>query len=183
MYITRVWISFSRLTKLASWIQHFHSPSQKTTGQKYRKGLSEREKTLARLASGFVYLLANPEFHSHLASGYPHPWYLCCFIIWVVPALWGMLRTDVSMVASGSDCIGCKLLVHMSQIWTGWWVENKSLVFTTALLFQAYWHSPHYPDSGWLAQRTAAYWHHVWSKSGTLLLVLVSIVFFVGCIH
>jgi hypothetical protein len=26
------------------------------------------EKTLARLASWFVFLLANPEFHSHLAS-------------------------------------------------------------------------------------------------------------------
>jgi hypothetical protein len=25
------------------------------------------------LASGFVFLLANPEFYSHLASGYPHP--------------------------------------------------------------------------------------------------------------
>jgi hypothetical protein len=31
------------------------------------------EKTIARLTSGFVILLANPEFYSHLASGYPHP--------------------------------------------------------------------------------------------------------------
>jgi hypothetical protein len=31
------------------------------------------KKTLARLESGFVFLLANPEFYSHLASGYPHP--------------------------------------------------------------------------------------------------------------
>jgi hypothetical protein len=30
--------------------------------------VSEREKTLARLASGFAFLLANPEFYSHLAS-------------------------------------------------------------------------------------------------------------------
>jgi hypothetical protein len=28
----------------------------------------EGEKSLARLANGFVFLLANPEFHSHLAS-------------------------------------------------------------------------------------------------------------------
>jgi hypothetical protein len=54
-------------------IQYFHSPSHKTTDQKYRKGLVRRGKKLARLASGFVFLLANPEFYSHLASGYPQP--------------------------------------------------------------------------------------------------------------
>jgi hypothetical protein len=37
------------------------------------------EKSLARLASGFVFLLANPEFYSHLASGYPHPWMIFLF--------------------------------------------------------------------------------------------------------
>jgi hypothetical protein len=31
------------------------------------------EKSLARLASGFVFLLANPKFYLHVASGYPHP--------------------------------------------------------------------------------------------------------------
>jgi hypothetical protein len=31
------------------------------------------EKTLARLASMFLFLLAKPEFHSHLPNGYPHP--------------------------------------------------------------------------------------------------------------
>jgi hypothetical protein len=36
--------------------------------------VSEKGKKLARLASGFVFLLANPKFYSHLASGYPHPW-------------------------------------------------------------------------------------------------------------
>jgi uncharacterized ion transporter superfamily protein YfcC len=42
--------------------------------QKYRKSKREEEKkNLARLASGFVFLLANPEFYSQLASGYPHP--------------------------------------------------------------------------------------------------------------
>jgi hypothetical protein len=50
----------------SNWHQYFHLPSLKTTGHKHRK--SEREKTLARLASWFVFLLANPEFHSHLAS-------------------------------------------------------------------------------------------------------------------
>jgi hypothetical protein len=33
--------------------------------------VSEREKK--QLANGFVFLLANPEFYSHLARGYPHP--------------------------------------------------------------------------------------------------------------
>jgi hypothetical protein len=42
--------------------------------------VSEREKKLARLASGFVFLLAKPEFYLHLTSwqvpsGYPHQWY------------------------------------------------------------------------------------------------------------
>jgi hypothetical protein len=66
---------FKTLAKLV-WrvVQYFHSPEQKTTGQKHRKRVSERGKKLARLASGFVFLLSNPEFHSHLASGYPHPW-------------------------------------------------------------------------------------------------------------
>jgi hypothetical protein len=32
-----------------------------------------RKKTLAKLASKFKKLLANPKFHSHLASGYSHP--------------------------------------------------------------------------------------------------------------
>jgi hypothetical protein len=37
--------------------------------------VSERGKKIARLASGFVFLLANPEFFAfgELASGYPHP--------------------------------------------------------------------------------------------------------------
>jgi hypothetical protein len=44
----------------------------------YIEIVSVREiKTLARLASRFLFLLANPEFYSHLASwqvsGYPHP--------------------------------------------------------------------------------------------------------------
>jgi hypothetical protein len=34
----------------------------------YIEIVSEREKTLARLASGFAYLLANPKFYLHLAS-------------------------------------------------------------------------------------------------------------------
>jgi hypothetical protein len=32
------------------------------------------KKKLAKVANGFVVLLANPEFYSHLVSGYPHPW-------------------------------------------------------------------------------------------------------------
>jgi hypothetical protein len=37
------------------------------------------KKFLARLASGFVFLLAKSEFYSHLASGYPHPWVINLF--------------------------------------------------------------------------------------------------------
>jgi hypothetical protein len=64
-----VWIIFSR--HLPNWRVHqyfFHLPSQKTTGQKYRKGKWERKKKLARQVSGFVFLLGNPEFYWHLAS-------------------------------------------------------------------------------------------------------------------
>jgi hypothetical protein len=48
-------------------VQNFHSPSKKTAGQKYRK-CERLKQILARLASGFAFLLANPEFHSHLTS-------------------------------------------------------------------------------------------------------------------
>jgi hypothetical protein len=33
------------------------------------------KKTLASLASGLLFLFADPKFYSHLASGYQHP---CC---------------------------------------------------------------------------------------------------------
>jgi hypothetical protein len=61
-----VWISRHSPNKRVD--QHFHSPRQKTSGQKYIKGQQDGKKTLARLASGFIFLLANPEFYSHLAS-------------------------------------------------------------------------------------------------------------------
>jgi hypothetical protein len=36
--------------------------------------ISRREKkTFVKLARWFLFLLAKPEFHSQLASGYPHP--------------------------------------------------------------------------------------------------------------
>jgi hypothetical protein len=40
---------------------------RKQLAQKIER-VSERGKNLARLASEFVFLLANPEFYSHLAS-------------------------------------------------------------------------------------------------------------------
>jgi hypothetical protein len=67
MFITGVWISFPRHSPVWQVDQYFHSPKQKTTGQNIGK-VSERGKKLARIASGFVFLLANPEFYSHLAS-------------------------------------------------------------------------------------------------------------------
>jgi hypothetical protein len=44
------------------FFKNFKSPYQKSTGQKYRKGQLERNELLARLASGFVLLLAKAEF-------------------------------------------------------------------------------------------------------------------------
>jgi hypothetical protein len=63
-----VWIRFSRHSPNWRVVQYFHTPSQKTTGQKYRKGKREGKKQLARLADGCVFLLTNPKFYSHLAS-------------------------------------------------------------------------------------------------------------------
>jgi hypothetical protein len=59
-------------TKLASSSGCSFAKSEKQLAKKYVERVNEREKNLARLASGFVFLLANPEFYS-LASGYPHP--------------------------------------------------------------------------------------------------------------
>jgi hypothetical protein len=39
-----VWISFSKHSPNWQVVKHFHSPSQKTTGQKYRKGQWEGQK-------------------------------------------------------------------------------------------------------------------------------------------
>jgi hypothetical protein len=49
-------------------VQNFHSPSQKTTRDWGRKNQWE--------ASELLFLLAKPDFYSHLASGYPHPYYI-----------------------------------------------------------------------------------------------------------
>jgi hypothetical protein len=51
-------------TRQAGWrvAQNFHSPGQKTTNQKYRMGQSDRKNILSRRASGFVFLLAKPDF-------------------------------------------------------------------------------------------------------------------------
>jgi hypothetical protein len=63
-----VWISVSRHSPKLRVVRNFHSLSQKTTGPIYRNCQWEGRKTLARLANGFVFLLANPEFYSHLVS-------------------------------------------------------------------------------------------------------------------
>jgi hypothetical protein len=62
-----VGISFSRHSPIWRVGQYFHSPSQKTAGQNIGR-VSERGKKLARLASGFVFLLAKHKVYSHLAS-------------------------------------------------------------------------------------------------------------------
>jgi hypothetical protein len=64
---TGVWISFSRHSPNWRAVKDFHSLSQKTTGPIYRN-CQWGEKFLARLANGFVFLLAKSEFYLHLAS-------------------------------------------------------------------------------------------------------------------
>jgi hypothetical protein len=61
---------FSRHSPNWRGVQYLHSPSQKTTGQKYRNGKRDLDlkRKRARLESEFVFLLANPEFNSHLAT-------------------------------------------------------------------------------------------------------------------
>jgi hypothetical protein len=63
-----VWVRFSRHSPNWREDQYFHSPRQKTTGKKCRRGQWEGKKQLVRLTSGFVFSLANPKFYSHLAS-------------------------------------------------------------------------------------------------------------------
>jgi hypothetical protein len=58
---------FKTLAKLASRLKCFHSPKTENNWPKNIERVSEKGKTLARLASGFVFLLANHEFYSHLA--------------------------------------------------------------------------------------------------------------------
>jgi hypothetical protein len=61
---------FKTLAKLGSSLKNFHSPSkQQQKNWPHLQKLSVRGETiLTRLASGFVFLLAKPEFYSHLAS-------------------------------------------------------------------------------------------------------------------
>jgi hypothetical protein len=52
----------------------------------YRNFQREGEENLSTLASGFVFLLANPEFFllafGELASGYPHPCLYCTILLY-----------------------------------------------------------------------------------------------------
>jgi hypothetical protein len=50
-----VWVSFTRYLPVRRVVQYNHSPSQKTTGQKYERVDVRGKKNLARLASGFVF--------------------------------------------------------------------------------------------------------------------------------
>jgi hypothetical protein len=58
---------FKTLAKLASSSVVLLAKSE-DNWQKNTERVSEREKNLVRLASGFVFLLASPEFYSHLAN-------------------------------------------------------------------------------------------------------------------
>jgi hypothetical protein len=60
-----VWISFSRHSPNWRVVKNFHSPSQKTIGSIYKNW---EKKTRQAGVSGFAFLLAEPEFYSHLAN-------------------------------------------------------------------------------------------------------------------
>jgi hypothetical protein len=67
--VSGVWISFSRhspLAKLASRLIFVTHQVRKQLAKNTVR-ISDGGKKLARLAYGFVFLLANPEFYSHLA--------------------------------------------------------------------------------------------------------------------
>jgi hypothetical protein len=63
---------FKILAKLASSLEFSLAKSEnnwpKIEKKKKKHGLVREKKILVRLASGFVYLFAKPEFYSHLAS-------------------------------------------------------------------------------------------------------------------
>jgi hypothetical protein len=65
-----VWISFSRHYS-PNWrvIEYFTRQFRKQLAKNIERVSERAKKNLARLASGFVFLLANPEIYSHLASG------------------------------------------------------------------------------------------------------------------
>jgi hypothetical protein len=63
-----VWISFLKtLAKVASSSEFSLAKLEKQLAHIIER-VSERKKNLASLASGFVLLLAKPEFYSHLVS-------------------------------------------------------------------------------------------------------------------
>jgi hypothetical protein len=63
-----VWIRFSRHSPNWRVVENFLLSSQETTGPIYRNCQWEGKKNLARLVSGFVFLLANSELYLHLSS-------------------------------------------------------------------------------------------------------------------
>jgi hypothetical protein len=71
-YISGVNKFFKTLASLTNFwrvfFPNFNSQRHETTGPKYRKGPWKGKKHLAMLANGFIFLLAKPEFYSHLAS-------------------------------------------------------------------------------------------------------------------
>jgi hypothetical protein len=63
-----VWISFSRHSPNWRVVQYFHSPSQKTTSQKYRKGQWEGKKPSPDRRVGLYFYSPILKFYSHSAS-------------------------------------------------------------------------------------------------------------------
>jgi hypothetical protein len=69
-----VWTSFSRHSSQWRVAKNFHLPNQLNNSGTGEEESVRRKKTLASLASWFLFLLANPDFTLHLANGYLHPW-------------------------------------------------------------------------------------------------------------
>jgi hypothetical protein len=61
-----VWISLSRHSLNWRVVQYFLLAKSEKNWPKNIERVTGRGKTLARLARGFTFLLANPEFYSHL---------------------------------------------------------------------------------------------------------------------
>jgi hypothetical protein len=72
LYQAGVRTRFSRHLSVWQVVENFRLPNQKTTLDQGRKDSVKGEQTLATMASGFLFLLAKPEFHSHLASWRVH---------------------------------------------------------------------------------------------------------------
>jgi hypothetical protein len=109
-HITGVRIRFSRHSPNWWVVQYFYSPSQKTSGQKYRKGQWEGKNPSPDWQVGLYFYspVLNSTRIGELASGYPHPCILdscvcvraCRFTWWVKAHLVFTCTKELSIIQS-----------------------------------------------------------------------------------